>query len=158
MMFPVKQLAARCISRLPTWPPSLVFAQVLNRVLKPLTSDGTLAPLEGKQLKVCVIDFGFILDFSLRCDRFVPISPTPHPDLTLSATLEDFYKLATRQDDPDTLFFNRRLLIEGDTELGLIAKNSLDSMELPYPILSLFNLVNKLNALKVNRNSAKPSV
>ena len=158
MMFQVKQLATRSISRLPTWPPSLVFAQILNRVLKPLISDGTLSPLDGKQLKVCVIDLGFILHFSVCCDRFVPISPTSHPDLTLSATLKDFYKLVTRQEDPDTLFFNRRLLIEGDTELGLIAKNALDSMDLPHPILSLFNLVNKLNALKVNRNSAKPTV
>ena len=158
MMFQVKQLATRSISRLPTWPPSLVFAQILNRVLKPLISDGTLSPLDGKQLKVCVIDLGFILNFSVRCDRFVPISPTSHPNLTLTATLENFYKLATRQDDPDTLFFNRRLLIEGNTELGLIAKNALDSMELPHSILSLFNLVNKLNALKINRNSAKPTV
>ena len=39
--------------------------------------------------------------------------------------------LATRKEDPDTLFFNRRLLVEGDTELGLVAKNTLDSIELP---------------------------
>ena len=29
----------------------------------------------------------------------------------------------------DTLFFNRKLHIEGDTELGLITKNLLDSVE-----------------------------
>ena len=27
-----------------------------------------------------------------------------------------------REEDPDTLFFNRKLQIEGDTELGLITK------------------------------------
>ena len=34
-----------------------------------------------------------------------------------------------RQEDPDTLFFNRRLKIEGDTELGLVVKNLLDSID-----------------------------
>ena len=38
---------------------------------------------------------------------------------------------AQRLDDPDTLFFNRRLIMEGDTELGLMVKNALDAMELP---------------------------
>jgi predicted lipid carrier protein YhbT len=34
-----------------------------------------------------------------------------------------------REEDPDTLFFNRKLIIEGDTELGLIVKNLLDSVD-----------------------------
>ncbi|MGO2436765.1 MAG: ubiquinone anaerobic biosynthesis accessory factor UbiT, partial [Serratia proteamaculans] len=32
--------------------------------------------------------------------------------------------------DPDTLFFQRRLQIEGDTELGLYVKNLMDAIEL----------------------------
>jgi predicted lipid carrier protein YhbT len=36
-----------------------------------------------------------------------------------------------RKEDPDTLFFSRRLLMEGDTELGLLVKNTLDALELP---------------------------
>ncbi|PJC12345.1 MAG: sterol-binding protein, partial [Comamonadaceae bacterium CG_4_9_14_0_8_um_filter_60_18] len=43
--------------------------------------------------------------------------------------------LARRQEDPDTLFFNRRLAMEGDTELGLLVKNTIDAIELP-----VFNL------------------
>ncbi|MGL4734573.1 MAG: ubiquinone anaerobic biosynthesis accessory factor UbiT, partial [Enterovibrio sp.] len=38
--------------------------------------------------------------------------------------------LAARKEDPDTLFFQRRLLIEGDTALGLQVKNALDSVDL----------------------------
>jgi predicted lipid carrier protein YhbT len=37
--------------------------------------------------------------------------------------------LVSRQEDPDTLFFLRRLMIEGDTELGLAVKNLLDSRD-----------------------------
>ena len=40
-------------------------------------------------------------------------------------------RLAQRQEDPDTLFFSRRLAMEGDTELGLVVKNALDALELP---------------------------
>jgi predicted lipid carrier protein YhbT len=43
-------------------------------------------------------------------------------DLTISANAQDFLRLAQRQEDPDTLFFNRRLSMEGDTELGLVVK------------------------------------
>jgi hypothetical protein len=35
--------------------------------------------------------------------------------------------LALRREDPDTLFFTRRLVLEGDTELGLALKNALDA-------------------------------
>jgi predicted lipid carrier protein YhbT len=51
--------------------------------------------------------------------------------------LFDFVLLATRQADPDTLFFQRRIRIEGDTELGLGVKNTMDSMDwddLPPPL------------------------
>jgi hypothetical protein len=33
------------------------------------------------------------------------------------------------QEDPDTLFFSRRLAMEGDTELGLLIKNTLDAID-----------------------------
>ena len=39
--------------------------------------------------------------------------------------------LAQRKQDPDTLFFSRRLSMQGDTELGLVVKNALDALELP---------------------------
>lgn len=38
--------------------------------------------------------------------------------------------IAARKEDPDTLFFQRRLRIEGDTELGLYVKNLMDSIDL----------------------------
>ncbi len=40
-----------------------------------------------------------------------------------------FLALALRREDPDTLFFTRRLVMTGDTELGLIVKNLLDAID-----------------------------
>lgn len=34
-----------------------------------------------------------------------------------------------QQEDPDTLFFQRRLLISGETDLGLEVKNLLDAVD-----------------------------
>ena len=45
-------------------------------------------------------------------------------DLRISASTRDFIALALRQEDPDALFFDRRLLMEGDTDLGLVVKNT----------------------------------
>lgn len=55
---------------------------------------------------------------------------TSSPDLTLATTVADFLAVALRREDPDTLFFSRRLSIEGDTELGLLVKNTLDALDL----------------------------
>ncbi|WP_411900819.1 SCP2 domain-containing protein, partial [Salmonella enterica] len=46
------------------------------------------------------------------------------------ADASDLLRIAGRQQDPDTLFFQRRLVIEGETELGLYVKNLMDALEL----------------------------
>ncbi|HYQ72148.1 MAG TPA: SCP2 sterol-binding domain-containing protein, partial [Gammaproteobacteria bacterium] len=51
------------------------------------------------------------------------------PDLTISGTLHAFLLLAARREDADTLFFQRRLMLAGNTELGLEVKNFLDGMD-----------------------------
>jgi predicted lipid carrier protein YhbT len=56
--------------------------------------------------------------------------------------------LARRQEDPDTLFFSRRLSMEGDTELGLLVKNTLDAIELPVLNMEQFKPAQVLARLK----------
>ena len=51
------------------------------------------------------------------------------PDLSITGTLHAFLRLAARYEDTDTLFFQRRLLMEGSTELGLEVKNFLDGLD-----------------------------
>jgi predicted lipid carrier protein YhbT len=51
-------------------------------------------------------------------------------DVSFSADASDLLMIAARKQDPDTLFFQRRLVIEGDTELGLYVKNLMDAIEL----------------------------
>lgn len=122
------------LSSLPAYPGSLLFVTALNLALaKQLGSDvGDM--LAGKRLRLCVTDARVAFDFAWQGSRFVArhaSSADEAPDLTISASAHDFVLLAQRKEDPDTLFFSRRLAMEGDTELGLMVKNTIDAIELP---------------------------
>lgn len=126
------------LSSLPAYPGSLLFVTALNLALaKQLGSDvGDM--LAGKRLRLCVTDARVAFDFAWTNDRGTSRFVARHassadeaPDLTISASAHDFVLLAQRKEDPDTLFFSRRLAMEGDTELGLMVKNTIDAIELP---------------------------
>jgi len=119
------------LGHLPAFPGSLMFVTGLNLALAKQLSADVTHMLTGKKLRLCVTDAHWAFDFAWKADRFVACYNPGSADLTISASVFDFVQLARRQEDPDTLFFNRRLAMEGDTELGLLVKNTLDGMELP---------------------------
>lgn len=124
------QPLAKLIGKLPALPPSFVFTRALNLALHEVIHRGDLQAMHGKHIAIHVTDTGLRLYFTVLPEGFSHVIPNSMPDLSISATMHDFYLLATRKEDPDTLFFKRRLVVEGDTELGLVAKNTLDGMDL----------------------------
>lgn len=123
---------ARIGAKLPQLPPSLAFVSALNLALGRMIPREPLAPLVGKRFAIRVLDAGLTLRFAYSARGFRPIFDTEKPDLAISARSRDFIALMAREEDPDTLFFSRRLLMEGDTDLGLLVKNTLDGIELPH--------------------------
>lgn len=119
------------LGRLPAYPGSMLLVSALNLVLARQLPADVIAHLQGKRIRIQVRDAHLRFDFVWRDGMFRASPPQANTDLTLSANAHDFVRLARRQDDPDTLFFNRRLSMEGDTELGLVVKNALDALELP---------------------------
>lgn len=118
--------------RLPQWPHSVALATALNAAIRMKLIDGDeLSALEGRIVRIRVTDAGACASVERRGGRFRAASAAASADVSFSAPASAFLQIATRQQDPDTLFFHRRLLIEGDTELGLIVKNLLDAIELP---------------------------
>ena len=119
--------------KLPQWPHTLTLVAGLNAALKmKLLPKSELAALEDKQFRVRVLDTGGEASYTYRDGLFRPVfRPEREPDLAFAANLSAFLQLLARQEDPDTLFFNRELSIEGDTELGLVVKNMLDAVEWP---------------------------
>lgn len=126
------------LGRLPAFPGSLAFVTGLNLALAKQLAPDVTQMLSGKKLRLRVTDAHWAFDFEWRKHRFVASQNTGEADLTLSASAHDFVQLARRQEDPDTLFFNRRLAMEGDTELGLLVKNTIDAIELPMLHLEQF--------------------
>lgn len=118
-------------SRLPAFPPALACALTLSLVAPRVVGGDALATLDGKTFRIVVRDAGLTVAFRVRSPRFLPMHAGSAVDVTFTACAADFLLLATRRADPDTLFFDRRLLIEGDTETGLRLKNMLDAIELP---------------------------
>ncbi len=122
---------ARILGNLPRYPGNLLFVTGLNLLLARHLYPDTLAQLEGKSLRIKVLDASIAFDYTWHNNGFVASrTPAGEPDLTFSANAWDFYCLLQRREDPDTLFFSRRLVIEGDTELGLMVKNTLDAIDM----------------------------
>lgn len=86
----------------------------------------TLEPLRGKVLRLELAGLRAGPQFTLAGNCLLPV-PFGAPDVTVRASLRDYLALALRREDPDSLFFARRLVIEGDTALGLAVKNALDA-------------------------------
>jgi predicted lipid carrier protein YhbT len=105
-----------------------LLAGILNRVFAPELAGGELDFLEGRTVLIQVTDARLRFRLAAAGGRLVP-SGDPE-DLAIRGSAYDFLLLATRREDPDTLFFNRRLQLGGDTELGLHVKNFLDALEL----------------------------
>ena len=122
---PLAWLAAR----LPHWPPALALAVLINATLDRLVAVATLAPLQGKIIELHLTDAGVRLRLRFDGRRFWPVLEAPAPDVLIGASTCDFYLLARRRADPDSLFFRRRLIMQGDTELALLVKNTLDGID-----------------------------
>jgi len=100
---------------------------VLNRTFAEPLEEGEFDALEGRRISLAIEDLGVTLTLSLAAQRLV-FCHAPG-EATIRGGWREFLCLATRREDPDSLFFQRRLLIEGDTELGLMVKNLLDGRE-----------------------------
>ncbi len=107
---------------------ALVFARAFNHLMRGQTLVRRLPALDGKVVRIEVSDVPNRIDFAIRGERLLAVRGQA-PDVTIRGPLADFWKLATRAEDPDTLFFQRRLSIEGDTETGLHVKNLLDALD-----------------------------
>jgi predicted lipid carrier protein YhbT len=136
------------LSRLPTYPGSLLFVTALNLALAKNLAPDVTQMLAGKKMRLRVTDAQLTFDFEWQGGRFTACHNKADADLTISASAHDFVLLARRQEDPDTLFFNRRLSMEGDTELGLLVKNTIDGIELPVFNMERFKPAQVLERLK----------
>lgn len=127
--FTLPGVVARIVSRLPSQPPALLLTAALDWGVGRVVSREAIDPLVGRRFALVVRDLGLAVQFEGTAAGFRPAKPPHDPELTIAASLRDFIALGLREEDPDTLFFARRLTVEGDTELGLTVKNLLDGID-----------------------------
>lgn len=107
------------------WQARLLEAAMARVLAAPLQS-GALDFMSQRRLGIEVADLGLHWVFELRDERLC--SSDAAAEATVRGSATDLLLLASRLEDADTLFFQRRLVLTGDTELGLTARNLLDRL------------------------------
>jgi O2-independent ubiquinone biosynthesis accessory factor UbiT len=109
--------------------------KLLNQVFRQEIKEGELDFLEGRTIQLNVNDAGLSYRVSMNRGTFVEAGEA-QTDLSITGTVYDYLLLVTGREDPDTLFFQRHLAMDGDTGLGVHLKNMLAAVEmerLPLP-------------------------
>jgi len=110
-------------------------AQVLTIIFEKELRVGELNFLEGRQIKIAVSDANLEVNVTLVNGQIQAGKEKNIPDLTISGNVYDFLLLMTGREDPDTLFFQRRLCMHGNTGVGVHLKNflaAIDPKTLPF--------------------------
>ena len=116
------------VQRLPTQPPSFVLARVLDRVLLPRLPADAREALSHRTVEVEVTDLGLKVRLQIGEAGFRVAPSGGEVALRILAPASSYVRLLRGEDDPDRLFFERALVMEGDTEMGLVLKNTLDAI------------------------------
>lgn len=124
-----------------------VLLPALTSVFREALEDGDFEFLQDKWLKIVITDLELTWWLSFDEGKLVMAAKDEMTannlcdDVSFSATGDDLVLIAGRKQDPDTLFFQRRLKIEGDTELGLEVKNLIDAIDIDQLPRSVHSLV-----------------
>jgi len=128
-----------------------IIEQLLKAQFERSLADGDLDFLDNRWLKIEVRDLQLVWFISNVNNKLI-VSRSEIADVSFSGNTNDLVLIATRRQDPDTLFFQRKLIVEGDTELGLCVKNLMDSIDLEsmpkFVRLGLENLANFIESGK----------
>ncbi len=147
----IRQLHQRLVTQGPTWlrlPAQLtpfevkrrMLSTALENVFREALEEGDFEFLEHRWMRLSVTDMALTAYISFENDRLIVAEQCENVDVSFEADANDLILIAARREDPDTLFFQRRLKIEGDTELGLEVKNLMDSVDwdaLPKPLSAM---------------------
>lgn len=111
------------------------FAGMVNWILADSFTGGALDTVIGRRLAVEATDVPLRWVVEVAERRIEVLDPLAEAEATVRASSADLLLLVGRAEDADTLFFQRRLQLTGDVELGLTVRNLLD--QLPWESIPL---------------------
>jgi len=147
---PLHQAIAWFLQRVPDQVKTKLFVRVFNHLVRGQTLVDRLLELDNRTLALRVTDIPCVFRFRILNARLRAVDQD-WSDVTISGDLRGFLQLVSLREDPDTLFFQRVLRIDGETETGVHIKNILDALE--YDWDAHFDAV--LAAIPVAANGAK---
>lgn len=153
---PPKALVALSLRCVPRPLQQALLEALLNRALASPLAAGKLAFLDGRVVAVEVGDLGLRWAFTRRDGRLCAPPAGCPAAATIRGEALDLVLLAGRLEDPDTLFFQRRLSVEGDTELGLTVRNLLDQLPWEDVPLGLRIVLNRAARLAQAQRARRP--
>lgn len=103
--------------------------KAMNHFFKEALAENELAFLKDKTFQIRVSDINYSITITIQNNKLIALPERKNPDVVLKSTFNPLVLLISRKEDPDTLFFNRALAIEGNTALVLEIKNWLDSLD-----------------------------
>lgn len=106
--------------------------KLLNLAFAEQIREGDFEFLHRRMLQVEIRDAGLFIGLSYDHGRITCNHFKRHgceSDVTLSIETPDAIKLIQQEIDPDTLFFQRKLKINGDTNLAHHVKNTIDTLD-----------------------------
>lgn len=151
---PPKRLAYGLSLLPPSWP-GRAFTRLLERHLLQALPAGSLDFLERRRLSVKVDDLGFCWAITAEGGTLRTLPPGTETEATIRGKALDLLLLASRLEDADTLFFQRRLVMTGDTALGLQVRNLLDQWPMERLSPGLQVLLNRLTRLALAAKASR---
>lgn len=123
-LLPPPRRVAPLLRMLPSRWQHRLLKTAMTRVLAAPKRDGSLDFMRDRRIAIEVEDLHLRWVVELRGDQWYVTDG--EADASVCGSVTDLLLLAGRLEDADTLFFQRRLRLTGDTELGLTARNMLD--------------------------------
>ncbi len=143
----VPRLFALPLKIMPFRPQRAIAQKAFQSIFAEALQEGDFDFLQQQWVCIEIDDLGLRWYFSVDAHRQMLIEKRGSDQATIKGGWKAFLELASRQKDPDTLFFQRRLMISGDTDLCHGVKNLLDSIELGERGQRLQRGLTSLNAL-----------
>lgn len=126
-LLPPPRTVSPLLRRLPQrWHAKLLQRAMRQALAEPVRA-GELDFLATRTIGIEATDLGLSWVIGLRGGQLTVVDDPAEASVRGSVT--DLMLLASRAEDADTLFFQRRLVLTGDTELGLLARNTLDRLD-----------------------------
>ena len=105
-----------------------ILTRLMNGLVVSALPAESLAFLEQRRMAIEVEDLGLRWVFMGSGGTLHALPPETAAEATIRGKTLDLLLLGSQLEDADTLFFQRRLTMTGDTALGLETRNALDQL------------------------------